>query len=191
MFSRRKSVSICWSVAALVMLVSMSGYGQKAETIQAQAFGTTTMAGRNFGVTIRIESYSTPADQKTLIEAFQSGGHDELVKALGKLKSRGRVGVTGDVGHQIAYVRNIPNPDGSRTIRIITDRPINIGEAIYQGRSMDYDLSLIELHLNKDKDESKGNLVVGGRFTVNKKTKQIEFESYEASPWRLAGIMER
>ena len=174
------------------MLVSMSGYGQKAETIQAQAFGTTTMAGRSFGVTIRIESYSTPADQKALIEAFQRGGHDELVKALGKLKSRGRVGVTGDVGHQIAYVRNISNPDGTRTIRIITDRPINIGEATYQGRSMDYDLSLIELHLNKEeKDESKGNLVVGGRFTVNKKTKQIEFESYEASPWRLAGIMER
>jgi lipopolysaccharide export system protein LptA len=57
---------------------------------------------------------------------------------------------------------------------------------------MDYDLSLLELHLsNSKKDDSTGNLVVGGRFTVNKKTKQIEFESYEASPWRLAGIMER
>ena len=187
MFSRRKSISI----AALLMLVSMSGYGQKAETIQAQAFGTTTMAGRSFGVTIRIESYSTPADQRALIEAFKRGGHDELVKALGKLKSRGRMGVTGDVGHQIAYVRNIPTPEG-RTIRIITDRPINIGEATYGGRSLDYDLSLIELHLNKeDQDESKGSLVVGGRFKVNKKTNQIEFETYEASPWRLAGIMER
>ena len=191
MISRNKSISIHSWVAALLMLVTLSGYGQKAETIQAQAFGTTTMAGRSFGVTIRIESYSTPADQKTLIDAFQKGGHDELVKALGKMKSRGRVGVTGDVGHQIAYVRNIPTAEG-RTIRIITDRPINIGEATYGGRSLDYDLSLIELHLNKEEEkESKGNLVVGGRFTVDKKTKQIEFETYEASPWRLAGIMER
>jgi len=172
------------------MLLCLSSYGQKAETIQAQAFGTTTMASRNFGITIRIESYSTPADQKALIDAFQQGGHDQLVKVLSKMKSRGRVGITGELGYQIAYVRNIPTPTG-RTVRIITDRPINIGEARYNGRSMDYDLSLVELHLNKDKDESKGNLVVGGRFTVNKKTRQIEFESYEATPWRLAGIMER
>ena len=172
------------------MLVSIAGQAQKVETIQAHAFGTTTRASRNFNITIRIESYSTPMDQKALIDAFQRGGHDELVKVLSKMKSRGRVGITGGLGYQIAYVRNIPTPNG-RTIRIITDRPINIGEAIYHGRSVDYDLSLLELHLNKDKDESTGNLVVGGRFKVNKKTKQIEFESYEATPWRLAGIMER
>jgi hypothetical protein len=34
-------------------------------------------------------------------------------------------------------------------------------------------------------------MVVGGRFRVDKKKKQIEFESYKASPWRLTGIMER
>lgn len=181
---------IYWSRVALLMVLAASSNAQKSETIQAQAFGTTTMAGRNFGVTINIESYSTPADQKVLIEAFQRGGHDELVKVLRKLKSRGRVGITGDVGYQIAYVRNIPTSTG-RTVRIITDRPINIGEAMYNSRSMDYDLSMVEVHLNdKDKDNSTGNLVVGGRFRVNKKTKQIEFETYEATPWRLAGIIE-
>ena len=59
-------------------------------------------------------------------------------------------------------------------------------------RSLDYDLSLLELHLDDaDKDKSTGNMVVGGRFRVDKKKKQIEFESYKASPWRLTGIMER
>jgi hypothetical protein len=190
MLSQAKSISL-WKAIALLALVSIGGYGQKKETIQAQAFGTTTLAGRSFGVTIGIESYSTAADQKALIEAFQRGGHDELVKVLRKMKSRGHVGITGDVGYQIAYVRNIPTSTG-RTVRIITDRPINVGEARNHGRSLDYDLCLLEVHLkDKDKDNSTGNLVVGGRFKVDKKTKQLEFETYHATPWRLAGIIER
>ena len=92
--------------------------------------------------------------------------------ALGKMKARGRVAITGGgVGYQIAYIRNIPTAKG-RTIRIITDRPINIGEATFNTRSKDYDLTLLEVHLDDaDKDKSAGNLIVGGRFTVNKKEK--------------------
>lgn len=183
--------SVTRTALGVLMLLSFSAGAEKPETIQAQAFGTTTSAGRNFNITIRIESYSTPADQKVLIDAFSKGGHDALVNALSKMKSRGRLGVTGDLGYQIAYIRTIPTPKG-RTIRIITDRPINIGEAMYSTRSRDYDLSLLELHLDDaDKDKSTGNMVVGGRFRVDKKKKQIEFESYKASPWRLTGIMER
>ena len=180
------------TILGLMMLLSISAGAQKSETIQAQAFGTTTQAGRSFGITVRIQSYSTPTDQKTLIDAFNKGGHNALVDALSKMKARGRVAITGGgVGYQIAYIRNIPTPKG-RTIRIITDRPINIGEATFNTRSEDYDLTLMEIHLDDaDKDKSTGNLIVGGRFMVNKKKKQIEFESYQATPWRLAGIMER
>ena len=182
---------IPYGLVTLVALISISSHAQEPETIQAQAFGTTTMASQNFGITIKIESYSTPADQKALIDAFTKGGHDALVDTLSKMKARGRVGITGQLGYQIAYVRNIPTKTG-RTVRIITDRPINIGEAMYSTRSRDYDLSLLELHLNdKDKKKSTGNMVVGGRFRVDKKKQQIEFESYHATPWRLAGIMER
>jgi hypothetical protein len=180
------------TILGLMMMLSISAGAQKSETIQAQAFGTTTQAGRSFGITVRIQSYSTPTDQKTLIDAFNKGGHDALVDALSKMKARGRVAITGGgVGYQIAYIRNIPTPKG-RTIRIITDRPINIGEATFNTRSEDYDLTLMEIHLDDaNKDKSTGNLIVGGRFMVNKKKKQIEFESYQATPWRLAGIMER
>ena len=179
-----------WSLVAAMMLASIGGYAQKQETIQATAFGTTTMAGRSFGLTIRIESYSTPDEQKALIDAFTSGGHDAMVKVLSKMESKGRVAVTGSVGYQIAYIRNIPTANG-RTIRLMTDRPINFGESMGYNRSTEYDLTLIEIHLNNKKDKSTGNLVIGGRFNVDKKTQQIEFESYHSMPWRLVGIMER
>ena len=73
----------------------------------------------------------------------------------------------------------------------MTDRPINFAEAASSFRSKDYDLTLMEIHLNNDKDKSTGNMILGGRFKVNKKNQQIEFESYHSTPWRLAGIMER
>ena len=175
--------------AILAVLILCTAASAPPETIQAQAFGTTTMAGKTFGITINIESYSTPADQKVLIDAFQRGGHSELVKAVSKMKGRGRVRLSsGGVGYQIAYIRNIETPQG-RTIRLMTDRPISIAEAMFSTRSEDYDLSLIELQLTNGKD-STGTLVPGGRFKVNK-NKQIEFESYSATPWRLAGIQVR
>jgi hypothetical protein len=177
-------------VAAMLLASSSYSYDQKQETIQAQAYGTGTMASHNFGITIRIEDYSTPAEQKALIDAFKKGGHDEMVKVLAKMKGKGRVSVTGQVGYQIAYIRDIPTKTG-RTIRLMTDRPINFAEAANSFRSRDYDLTLMEVHLNNDKDKSTGNMILGGRFKVNKKTQQIEFESYHSMPWRLAAIMER
>ena len=51
-------------ILAILVLTSISGHAIKEETIQAQAFGTTTMAGKSFGVTIYIDDLSTPAEQK-------------------------------------------------------------------------------------------------------------------------------
>ena len=186
-----KSHRILSLTLAILIFTSICGRASKQEVIQAQAFGTTTMAGKTFGVTIIIEDYSTPADQKALIDAFNSGGHDEMVKVLSKMKSKGRVRLSsGGVGYQIAYIRNIQTASG-RTIRLLTDRPIGIGEAMFNTRSGDYDISIIELRLGTDEKKNTGNLIAGARVLVNKKSKQIEIESYHASPWRLAGIMER
>jgi len=78
----------------------------KRETIQATAMGQQRASGKMFHVTVNIESYSTPEDQKMLIDAFASGGHNALVNTLSKMKSKGRVAITGTLGYQIAYIRN-------------------------------------------------------------------------------------
>jgi len=177
----------------LLLFLAVAGIGsgaQEREVIQANAFGTQLASGRVFGITIHIESYSTPEDQKALIEAFQKGGNDALADRVSKMKARGRVAITGQVGYQIAYIRNIPGKDG-RTIRLMTDRPINIGETFGYQRSTEYNLTLMEIHINEDPKKSKGTLVIGGKFKVDKKTNQIIFETYRNTPWRLENIMER
>jgi hypothetical protein len=188
----RRCIKIIMAIAIFGMLLSASdGTSQsksKKETIQATAMGQMRSAGRIFSINVLIDSYSTPQDQKMLINAFTSGGHDALVKALSKMKGKGRVSVTGTVGYQIAYVRSFPTPNG-RKIRIITDRPINVGEAMYNGRSRDYDLSAIEINIAKDRDKSDGLLIIAGKFGVDK-NKQIELESL-GDAWRLTNVMER
>jgi hypothetical protein len=161
----------------------------KRETIQATAMGQLTAAGKMFHVTVNIESYSTPDDQKMLIDAFASGGHDALVKALSNMKSRGRVAMTGTLGYQIAYIRSIPSENG-RTIHLVTDRPIKFAGAYAGGRSKDYDLSGMKINIAQDQKKSDGSLIVAGKFKVDK-NQQVSFESYGSGPWKLVNIMER
>jgi hypothetical protein len=159
------------------------------ETIQATAMGQQRAMGKTFHITVNIESYSTPEDQNVLSDAFTNGGHNALVEALSKMKSKGKVAITGTLGYQIAYIRSFPTENGRR-IRLITDRPIRFNEAYVNGRTKDYDLSALEINLNTDPKQSDGSLIVAGKFGIDK-NKQVSFESYGSGPWRLVNIMER
>ena len=184
--------SIAVAAMAIFLPVALKVYAQdkpKRETIQATAMGQLTAAGKTFHVTVNIESYSTPEDQKMLIDAFASGGHDALVNTLSKMKSKGRVAITGTLGYQIAYIRSFPTENG-RTIRLITDRPIKFAEAYASTRSRDYDLSGMEINIAQEQKNSDGSLIVAGKFKVDK-SQQVSFESYGSGPWKLVNIMER
>jgi hypothetical protein len=161
----------------------------KPETIQAQAMGQNRAMGKSFSVTVTIASYSTPDDQKVLLDAFAQGGQAALSKTISKMKSKGRIAITGTLGYDIGYVRTFPTADG-RKIRLITERPIRIAEARDGGRSTDYDLSALELNLNNDKSKSSGSLIIGLRVKVDKDN-QLVFESYGSGPWNLVNVMER
>lgn len=190
---RSSCALVAGSLMLLVLTLSAFRTGAqdqpKRETIQAQAMGQNTAVGKTFNVTITIESYSTPDDQKVLIDAFTQGGQAALSKTLSKMKPKGRVAVTGTLGYDIGYVRTFPNENG-RKIRLITDRPIKFAEARNNGRSKDYDLSAIELNISNDNSKSSGSLIVGLRVKVDKDN-QIVFESYGSGPWKLVNIMER
>ncbi len=183
-------IIVVLSVSLLVVTFKLGAQEKpKGETIQATAMGQQRASGKTFSVTLNIDSYSTPEDQKALIDAFNAGGHDALVKTLRNMKSKGRVAITGTVGYQIAYVRSFETESGRR-IRVITDRPIQFAEAYVNGRTKDYDLSALEINLNADQKQSAGTLIVAGKFKIDK-SQQVSFESYGSGPWRLVNIMER
>lgn len=170
--------------------VAANAQKKKSETIQANVWGQLRASGKMFHMTIIINSYSNEDDQQTLLNAFNRGGQQQLVRALENMKSKGRVSITGTVGNSIAYVRSFPTENGRR-IRILTNRPLNFPEAYHGGRSTAYNVTIIEINLNnQDKSKSTGSLIVGARITVNNNTRQIQVESYGSGPWRLSNIKE-
>lgn len=161
----------------------------KREYIQATAEGTSTQMGRMISVNIIIEEYSTAEDQKALIEAFQEKGQEGLYHALSKMKAKGRMAITGTLGYDINYIWQLPMADGSRKIRIVTDRPIHFGEAWSSSRSSDYNLSAAEIIISKQKGKSSGTLLPACQFKINKE-QHLEIENFQ-NPWKLVNFLNR
>ena len=135
---------VTFALSGLLLFADMNASAQenqKREHIQATAEGTSTQLGRIVNIDIIINEHSTADDQKALIEAFQLKGSEGIANALDKMHSKGRIAITGTLGYDVNYIREFPMPDGSRKIRLITDRPIAFGEHWHATRSRDYDLS--------------------------------------------------
>jgi hypothetical protein len=78
------------------------------ETIDSTARGTSTQMGRMIGVKVTIYQYSTEEDRQLLVDAFKKGQNQGLVDALSKMKSVGRIAITGTVGYDLSYIRLFP-----------------------------------------------------------------------------------
>ena len=177
---------------ALFLMASFRGVAQdkpKREVFQAQAMGQSTQMGRTFGVTVNIAEYSSPEERQVLIEAFDKAGSEGLFNALEKMPSKGRIAITGTLGYDISFIRKIPT-DGGFKIRVLTNRPIRIGEAWVNGRSTDYNLSALEFDLSNEKDKSTGVLLPACMFKIDKKTNELVIENYQ-NPWKLVNILDR
>jgi hypothetical protein len=179
-------------IVCIVLLASPSSSAQKlAKSIyyQAQAMGQATQLGQNFGITLVIDEYSTPDDQKVLLTAFSEKQNEGLVNALSKMKTKGRLSITGTLGYDVTYIRTFAMPDGSTKIRLVTNRPIRFGEAWSDSRSMDYNLSGLELIVSPDKKKSSGMLAPACQFKLDKEN-QIQLDLLQ-NEWKLVDIMKR
>ena len=178
------------TIFSLLLLLAGIGTIVKAQgrmTIQATATGTSTQMGKLVNVNIHIEQFSTVEDRSSLIEAFKKSGQDGMVKVLEDMKPKGRIRfASGGVGNDIKYIIELPS-DKARRLRLVTDRTLAFAE-LYQGtRSSDYTVGAIDLELTPD-GKGSGTVLPACKLTVNKKTQQVEVETYQ-NPWKLSNFM--
>jgi hypothetical protein len=175
------------SFLLLLMCISTIVKAQGRMTIHAAVQGTGTQLGQMYDVHIYIEKFSTPKDQKALIDAFTRSGQEGLVSVLEDMEPKGRVRFTnGGVGNDVKYIVELPSEKGRR-IRLVTDRNIAFGELFTGTRSRDYSVGVIDLQLAADGKEGSGRVLPACKLTVNKKTQQIDVETYQ-NPWNLATL---
>jgi hypothetical protein len=179
-------------VLGLILLASLTSPAKdepKREEFQAQAMGQGTQMGQTFNVTIHVYEYSTPEERQVLLESFAQGGQRALFNALEKMKVKGRLAITGTLGYDVSYIRQIPTENG-RKIRLITNRPVRFGELWTDSRSTDYNLSALELDISNIKGKSTGTLLPACQFIIDKKTKELQIEAYQ-NPWKLVDVLDR
>ena len=180
------------AITVSLLLLLLAGVGTTAQaqgrmTIQATAMGTNTQLGRIYNVNIHIEQFSTPDDRKALIDAFTRSGQDGLVDVLEDMKPKGRVRfASGGVGNDVKYIIELPSESGRR-FRLVTDRNLAFGELYAGTRSRDYSVGAIELVLTPD-GKGSGTVLPACKLKVDKKTQQIEIETYQ-NPWNLTNFI--
>ncbi len=161
---------------------------RKIETIDSTAMGTSTQMGAVVNVKVTIYQYSTDEDRAVLVDAFKKGQNQGLVDALEKMKSVGRIAITGTVGQDLAYIRLIQTDTGRR-IRFVTSRRIQFGEAYHNTQSKAYNLTAGEFILdNSDKDKNSGVLYPAAQLIINKEG-QLEFQ-LRKNHWNLVNIID-
>ena len=179
--------AITVSISFLLAGIGTTAQAQGRMTIQATAMGTSTQMGKIYNVNILIQQFSTPDDRKALIDAFTGSGQDGLVDVLEDMKPKGRVRfASGGVGNDVKYIIELPSESGRR-FRLITDRILAFGELYAGTRSRDYSVGAIELVLTPD-GKGSGTVLPACKLKVDKKTQQIEIETYQ-NPWKLTNFI--
>ena len=184
-----KLVTRIWLLLSLLTIGSAASFAQRGnQTIDAQAFGTSTQLGRNVGVRLIIYEFSTPEDRDILVQAFQKGQNTGLVNALTNMKSVGRIQIPGTLGFDVSYIREILTPTG-RTIRFVTNRKIAFGEAFWNTRSQSFDLTAGEFNIDdQSRSKSAGVLYPAAQLVINKDG-ELEL-NLNQNAWRLSNIIE-
>jgi hypothetical protein len=186
-------ISATVTIVGVLLLTGLRGIAVEEKSLneayQAQAMGQSTQMGKTFNLTIHIHEYSTPEERQDLIDAFKAAGSKRLYNALDKMPAKGRIAITGTLGYDIHFARKLPTDEGIK-LRVVTSRPINSSEAWYNGRSIDYNLSMLELNINKETGKGSGTLMPASKFKIDKKTGELTIETFQ-NPWKLVNIMDR
>ena len=188
-FSRSKRIMAGVLLAlGLLTVLSVPASPQdhsKPEIIQGVITGTGLQAGQLTNLTFVIYEFSTPDDKQVLLEAFQKGQNQGLFNALTKMRTVGRVAITGTLGYDVKYIRWFPTPAG-RSIRFVTDRKISMGEAWTDSRSQEYNLSGGIIEMN-DTEMKKSSGVVYGAAELVMKDGELSI-NLANNPWKVASI---
>ena len=154
--------------------------------------------GANQTIQITINSWSSPAQRKLLIDTFLEKKQDGLLRELEKQPERGRFNFPGymgpdpnnvmRLGTDIRYAMNFPGEDGGRRIVIITPRVIGFRETVNQPRTVDYPFTLFEMHFDQS-GKGEGRMSYALQINFDKKKNNIELENYASEPVRLNNLV--
>ena len=186
----RRSSKVHVSVAALFLLAAGSALAADKTIASYQCFAANMQRGRTNVININITRWSTDEERESLLTTLQEFGQDKLLDALMKVRPPvGWMRTPNSIGYDLYYARTQPQPDGGHRVVAATNRRVAFGEAASNTRSMQYQFTLIEMHIDKD-GKGEGKMVPAAKVSWDKDAKKLEIENYNALPIDLINVKE-
>jgi hypothetical protein len=191
-----RGASLAIALALVLSLVS-SIAAQVTLPIRMRAFAvnmSNNLTGANGIIQITLDRWSTAEERTNLLQTVPKG-QDDLIRALQRLPTKGRINIPGwtgpdpqnyRLGWDLKYARHESLPDGGERIVVATDRQMSFRETVNNPRTTDYPFLLIQIHVKDNKGE--GKMAPFTQITFDKKKNVMEMEIYGTEPVRLNNI---
>ena len=175
--------------AVLVLSAAADAQEDKQKPIEIfTCFGAQMERGRAGTIEFTIYRWSSDAEREKLLTTLQEFGRDRLIDELMKIRPVvGYMRTPNSIGYDLHYARNNVQPDGNRHVVMATNRRVAIREAQTAQRSMQYQLTVIELHIDQN-GKGEGKMVPAAKISWDAKKKAIEIENYRALPVDLINV---
>jgi hypothetical protein len=136
-----------------------------------------------------IQRWSTPVESERVMTAVTELGTRGMLQALLKLPEVGSISTIGSTGYPIRYASKTTGADGVDHIILAMDRPIGFVEMVNQGRSLDYPITIIQMHVKPGTaGTGTGEIDVAVKVQVDPVSKALVIENFDFVPVALQSV---
>ncbi|HSK63145.1 MAG TPA: hypothetical protein VK893_04870 [Pyrinomonadaceae bacterium] len=143
--------------------------------------------GRSLPFRLIINRFSTSEEVSQLNSALQSGGEDELLRALSRMDV-GRIEVGAGVGVPANAIMRTDDGEGRTKLTVLYQRELRFSELRYGVRRADYRFGYAEQNVGRG--ENEGMLIPAARVRL-RDSNTWEVEDFGTFPARLMGLQVR
>lgn len=136
-------------------------------------------------VTIRINRWTSEADDQRLLATLRKDGQDAFLNVLLDQKPVGSIGTPVSLRYDFFYARQGPLDGGGRRIMLITDRPMRMWERIEAPPSRDYPFTVVKLRLD---EEGRGSGTLAQLVQLRLIGNILGIENLATAPMRLSEV---
>lgn len=137
-------------------------------------------------VDIKINRFSTEAEEATLQQSLQTHGPQGLFQEMKKQKKTGFVAIRGERGYPTYYTQEF-SEGGNRHILILTDREILFEEVYNREITMQFPFTMITMILDSE-GSGQGTAILGAELIWDEAKDVLRITGYSAEPVRLEGV---
>lgn len=186
----RLAILLLAGIAALIPQISASA--QESAYAGATITGTVYFIGgprpgRSLPFRLIIDRITTPDEVNQLNSALQSGGQDQLMRTLERMKA-GRIEIGTGVGIPANAIIVTQTGEGQTKITVLYQRNVRFAELRYGTRSTMYPFGYAEVYVGRGEDQ--GMLIPAARVRL-RDGNTWEVEDFGVFPARLMGLRVR